>query len=307
MKIRISNRDDLPKVIELLNMSFSEEYPPFDIEGLSYTLGDNSAIFVYEDDTSGITGAIVSMPSHLGREIYAIGVKEQNNKDMVEGLLVSRVEELACEKGEEKLYTLADSKKEIEKWEKSGFSENDGMYHMIAPLEIVEPIPFLKGPVVLRSLRKDEGQTLVDVVNLSFGWKRLSQNCMSSWSWFDNSFDESWVQVAEIQGKVVSAVVSMADKAFNEHFGKKRGYLGPAGTIPEFRGRNIASALTRFAMNFLIGKGMDSVSAYAWSNNKPSLAVLKSLGFKATRYHAFLSKDMKITCKSTSGKNPCAN
>ncbi|MEM2780808.1 MAG: GNAT family N-acetyltransferase, partial [Candidatus Bathyarchaeia archaeon] len=70
----------------------------------------------------------------------------------------------------------------------------------------------------------------------------------------------------------------------------KRGYLGPAATLSEFRGKNLASALTRKAMNFLYEKGMDTVSLYTFEGNIPSITLLKKLGFKVQHHWKFMHK-----------------
>ena len=102
--------------------------------------------------------------------------------------------------------------------------------------------------------------------------------------------DLSEKSLADFEGKIVSVVVSRRDLEYNRYFKAKRGYLGPAGTLPEFRGKGLASALTRRAMNFLYEKGMDSVALYTSENNAASIALLRKLGFKIRHNWKFLYK-----------------
>ena len=72
----------------------------------------------------------------------------------------------------------------------------------------------------------------------------------------------------------------------------KRGYLGPAATLPEFRNKHLASALTARAMNFLFEKGMDSVRLGTSEQNVSSIALLRSLGFQVDIVRKILRKNL---------------
>ncbi|MEM3090511.1 MAG: GNAT family N-acetyltransferase, partial [Candidatus Bathyarchaeia archaeon] len=144
---------------------------------------------------------------------------------------------------------------------------------------------------IIRSLKLSEEKVLVETVNIGYGWERLREGFIAEWKAEHPPFDESWVHVAEIDGKIVSAVASRPDTKYNNYFKAKRGYLGPAVTLPEYRGRNLASALTRRAMNFLYEKGMDSVALHTAENNKPSVALLKNLGFEVRYSWKFMHKN----------------
>jgi len=75
------------------------------------------------------------------------------------------------------------------------------------------------------------------------------------------------------------------------HF--KRGYLGPAATLPEFRNKHLASALTAKAMNFLFEKGMDSVRLGTSEQNISSITLLRNLGFQVDIVRKILRKELK--------------
>jgi ribosomal protein S18 acetylase RimI-like enzyme len=145
----------------------------------------------------------------------------------------------------------------------------------------------------LRSLRTDEEEQLIDAVNKGFGWKRLERGDLETWKSEDPPFTEEWIQVAEFGGKIVSVVVPKPDTDSNKYLHLNRGYLGPAATLPEFRGKHLASALTARSMNLLFQKGMESARLGTSEKNVSSIALLHSLGFKVDNVRKILQKKLK--------------
>ena len=94
--------------------------------------------------------------------------------------------------------------------------------------------------------------------------------------------------MAELNNKIVSVVASRLDIEYNEFFGGKRGYIGPATTLSEHRSKHLASVLTCRTMNFLFEKGMNSVALYTSEQNIPSLTLLRKLGFKVGHHWKFM-------------------
>jgi ribosomal protein S18 acetylase RimI-like enzyme len=72
----------------------------------------------------------------------------------------------------------------------------------------------------------------------------------------------------------------------------KRGYLGPAATLSEFRNMHLASALTAQAMNYLFEKRMDSVRLGTSETNVSSNALLRKLGFQIEDVKKLLRKKL---------------
>lgn len=62
--------------------------------------------------------------------------------------------------------------------------------------------------------------------------------------------------------------------------------------MPDYRGKNLASALTRRAMNFLYKKGVDSVGLYTVEQNTPSVTLLRKLGFEVGHHWKFIRKTL---------------
>lgn len=161
---------------------------------------------------------------------------------------------------------------------------------MVASLDGAKPIPEVPVGTVIRSLKPDEEKKLVETVNSAYGWERMRNGSIARWKTEHPPFNEEWVHVAEIGGKIVSAVVSRPDTEYNEFFHARRGYLGPAATLPDYRGKNLASVLTRRVMNFLYEKGMDSVGLYTAEQNTLSVMLLRKLGFKVGHQWKFMRK-----------------
>ena len=101
------------------------------------------------------------------------------------------------------------------------------------------------------------------------------------------------MQVAEVKERIVSVVVAKPDTDATKYLHLKRGYLGPAATLPEFRTKHLASALTARAMNFLFKKGMDSVILGTSEQNVSSIALLRSLGFKVENVRKIMRKELR--------------
>ena len=99
--------------------------------------------------------------------------------------------------------------------------------------------------------------------------------------------------MAESEGRILSVVVAWPAVKFNQFFGAKRGYLGPAATVPEYRSKSLASALTVRAMNFLCEKGMNTVVLHTSEQNVPSVTLLKKIGFEVGHHIKFLRKRIK--------------
>jgi ribosomal protein S18 acetylase RimI-like enzyme len=161
---------------------------------------------------------------------------------------------------------------------------------MTAELDGVKPIPKVGENVKLRKLKKDEEKEFVEAVNAGFGHKRLEMGDLENWKAVDAPFAEDWVQVAETYRRIVSAVVAKPDTDAVKYLHLKRGYLGPAATLPGFRNMHLASALTAQAMNCLYEKGMDSVRLGTSETNVSSNALLRNLGFRIEDVSKILRK-----------------
>ncbi len=180
----------------------------------------------------------------------------------------------------------------IPEWIKRGYTLEPGYQRMSAKLDGLRPIPKVGENVKLRKLRNDEEREFVEAVNTGFGHKRLEMGDLETWKSEDAPFTEDWVQVAEVDRRIVSVVVAKPDTDSVKYLHIKRGYLGPAATLPEFRNVHLASALTAQAMNFLFEKGMDSVRLGTSETNVSSNALLRNLGFQVENARKILRKKL---------------
>jgi ribosomal protein S18 acetylase RimI-like enzyme len=87
--------------------------------------------------------------------------------------------------------------------------------------------------------------------------------------------------------------VARPDIEFNRHYRARRGYLGPAATLVDHRGRGLAKALTVRALIFLKSKGYESASLYTWSGNTAAVAAVRGLGFRTAHEWKILRKRLR--------------
>ncbi|MGQ9624273.1 MAG: GNAT family N-acetyltransferase [Candidatus Bathycorpusculaceae bacterium] len=294
MSIKIRNFlwEDLPSLVKLLNEAYMDtyEFTPYTGEGLrSWILEANLKVFVAEENGE-VSGSAAYEDGHWGEEIRWLAVLESQNRRALEDALVKAVEKQV--KGETVFAVVDFGSPKISDWVERGYKPKGGLYHMTALLNGIKPLPKVPEGAVLRCLKLDEEQKLIETVNASFGFERLKPGVIQKWKSDFPFFSEEWIHVAELNNKIVSVVVAKPDLEYNKSFGGKRGYLGPAATLAEYRGVGFASALTLRAMNFLFEKGMDSVALYTSEENAPSVALLKKLGFKVSHHWKFMRKNI---------------
>ena len=292
MKIRKFTFDDLPKLVRLLNETHKDsyEFTPYTEEDLGSWIRDEHLEILIAEENGEFLGSTAYEDSHWGEEIVWLAVSKNANQKLVEDALVSEIEKYV--KGEKVFTTVDADSPKIDEWKRRGYTPEGGLYHMVVDINGLKPLPEVPKGVILRSLRVGEEKKLVEAVNKSFGWERLKIGVINRWKKENPPFNEDWVHVAEINSKIVSVVVSRPNKEYNEFYHAKRGYLGPAATLPEYRGKNLASALTCRAMNFLFEKGMDSAALYTTEQNVASVALLTKLGFRIGHYWKFLRKNI---------------
>jgi ribosomal protein S18 acetylase RimI-like enzyme len=298
MTIQISELTNkhLPIAVRLLNEEYrnSYEFIPFDEERiLSQIRQRGLKVLVAEEngDVLGLIGTHTHAEEHLEEHVSWLAACEGHNQRAVENILVNEIEKDA--KGGTVMTMIDEGSPRINDWINRGYALHPGFQRMSATLDGLKPIPELAEGAKLRSLRPDEEEKLVTAINAGFGWQRLELGVLETWKSEDPPFSEEWVQVAEIGQRIVSAVVAKPDTDYVEYLHLKRGHLGPAATLPEFRNKHLASALTARAMNSLFEKGMDSVRLGTSEQNVSSIALLRSLGFQVDIVRTILRKDLK--------------
>jgi ribosomal protein S18 acetylase RimI-like enzyme len=284
----------LPIVARLLNAEYrsSYEFIPFDQERVLSQIRRRRLKILVAEENGKVLGLIATHAEENSEEdIHWLAASEGHNQRAIENMLVSEVEKNA--KGDTVSTGIDEGSPRIKDWINRGYTLQPGFQRMSAKLDGLKPIPEVAEGIKLRSLRPDEEEELIAVVNNGFGWQRLEPGDIETWKSEDPPFSEDWVQVAEIDERIASAVVAKPDTDCIRFLHLKRGHLGPAATLPEFRNKHLASALTARAMNFLFEKGMDSVRLGTSEQNVSSIALLRSLGFQVDIVRKILRKKLK--------------
>jgi len=285
-------REDASSLVRLLNEEYANSYEfiPYTVERFLKEVEERNLTVLVAKEGGEILGCIALHAGHHGEHIEWLASTKGVHRQLVEDMLVSEVEKQVV--GSDLSVRVDAESPQMEFWIKRGYKAEDGFYHMVARLDGVKPLPPVPEGTIIRSLKPGEEKALIETVNTGYGWERLREGFIAQWKAEHPPFDESWIHIAEMDGKIVSAVASRPDTEYNKLFKARRGYLGPAVTLPEYRGRNLASALTRRAMNFLYERGMDSVALHTAEQNKPSVTLLKNLGFEIRYTWKFMRKNL---------------
>lgn len=292
MRTRSFVEEEMSSLVKLLNETYREsyEFTPFSEEKLRSQIRERNLKILIAEEDGEVLGSAAYNNGHWGEEIEWLTVSEIPNRKFIENLLVGEIENYI--KGET-VFTVVDAgSPKIDEWAERGYKPEGGLYHMVARLDGSKPPPKVSEDVTIRGLKPKEEKEFVEAVNAGFGWERLKLGVIQKWKSECPSFNEEWIHVAELDNKIVSIVASRLDVKYNKFLSGKRGYLGPAVTLPEHRGKNLASALTRRAMNFLFENGMDSVASYTTEQNIPSVTLLRKLCFKTSHYWKFMRKSL---------------
>jgi len=291
LKLRPYQKADLPKLVELFNKTYrgSYEFIPYTEEKLQTELKEASSILVGADEQGRIRGLGLLRREWHGEEIQLCA---QPGQQKIEEQLLSAIESQAQSS---EITTVVDNedRERFEFYAARCYKPEGSLYQMVAELDRLRPVPVLQG-YLLRSLRPNEEEELIKLVNAAYEGERLRPGALARWHSEDLAFSAAWVQVAEHKNRLVAAVVARCDREFNQHYHAKRGYLGPAATLPAHQGKGLGKVLTAQAMNFLREHGLERASLYTWSGNVAALKVLKSLGFRVSHEWQILTKSIDV-------------
>jgi ribosomal protein S18 acetylase RimI-like enzyme len=296
MEIRDLVQKDLPHLVSLLNEAYAESYEfiPLSEDKLRSWVQEGNLEILVAEESGELLGSVTYRSGHWGEEIEWLAVSERAHRKLTENTLVSEIEKYV--KGETVFTAIDAGSPKTKEWIERGYRPEGGLYHMVARLQGLRPLPRVPQGTIIRGLKPEEEEEFVEAVNAGFGSERLKPGAVKKWKSECPPFSEEWICVAQIDNKIVSAVVSRPDVEYNEFFGRRRGYLGPAATLSEHRGKNLASALTRRAMNLLFENGMDSVALYTSEQNVPSVDLLRKLGFRVGHHWEFMRKNLSRRC-----------
>ena len=290
MKLRPYQEEDLPALVALWNATFrgSYEFIPYTEERLREELEEASPILLAVDKQGGILGLTLLRREWYGEELEICARPGLEREEIKEQLLAA----IEPQSPTTKVTIMVDAEDQgrIGSFTARGYGPAGSLYQMIAELDQPRPIPLVPPGYSLRCLRPDEEEALIQVVNTAYRGERLQPGVLARWEEEDPAFSEEWVQVAECENKLVAAVIARSDREFNLHYHARRGYLGPAATLPDHRGRGLNRTLTARAMDLLGEKGMKTASLYTWEGNAAALAVLRSLGFQVGHQWRLLTR-----------------
>jgi ribosomal protein S18 acetylase RimI-like enzyme len=290
VQIRSFTDKDMSSLLRLLNETYKDsyEFTPITDENIHFQIRERGAKFLIAEENNEICGVAAYRDGFWGEEIRWLAALENEERRLVEDLLVGEAERFV-KRG--KVFTTVDEgTPTTSEWIERGYKAEGGLYQMTVRMKETISLPRVSEDAVFRSLKPEEEKELVEAVNKGFGWERLKLGAIQEWKNDFPPFTEEWVQVAELEGRIVSVVVAKPDTYYNRLFSANRGYLGPAATIPECRSKNLASGLTCRAMNFLFQKGYNPIVLHTQEQNIPSATLLRKLGFRTGHHWKFMRK-----------------
>ncbi len=292
LQIRSFKAQDLSTLVKLLNEARqgSYEFTPLTEEEVSARIQEGKSSVLFAEKDGEIVGSATYNDGYWGEEIRWLGIRGGPDQKLIEDALVKKAEELV-RKGTVFISVDAGSSRTNE-WIDRGYAPSGGLYQMIAKLDRPRILPTLPEGFRVGSMKHGEEQEVVATVNGVFGWDRLKPDFVEKGKVDSPPFNEEWVHVAYHGNKVVSVVVAWPAVKFNAYFGAKRGYLGPAATLSDYRAKKLASALTVSAMNFLFEKGFDQVVLHTSELNVPSVTLLRNVGLEVGHHIKFLKKSV---------------
>ncbi len=292
MRLQPYDRKILPDIVSLVNEveAGSHEFIPYDEEGLQAELKETSPVLVATDDRGGVMGL-----AYLGREWYGetITLHMRPGQWEVGELLLAALEPRTQTKELTTTVDTADHER-LAFFSERGYRAVSNLYEMTAELDRRRRLPRLPTGCVIGSLRRDEEGAFIQMVNTAYAGERLRPGALDRWQAEDPGFSTDWVQVVRCGGQLVAAVVARSDREYNEYFHANRGYLGPAATLPSYRGGGLGQALTAQAMNFLRERGMRTVCLHTWEQNQPAVRLTKNLGFRVAHEWKILVKSLGV-------------
>lgn len=290
MKPRPYSEKDIAEIAALLNEAYrdSYEFTPRTEEDVRARLTGASCILLAVNGQDRILGLAYLRQDWYG-ETLTFCARSGANKEEVADLLLPVIEP---QNNTGDISTSVDGRdgEELAFFAARAYEPESSLYQMLADLEKQLPLPALPDGYVARSLRPDEEEQLIRLANTAYDGERLRPGILARWSAEDPIFDVDLIQLAEYKGELVALVAGRSDREYNQYYNARRGYLGPACTLPSHRAKGLVKVLTARAMNVLRERGMHTVCLYTWGGNQPALRLTRKLGFRIEHEWKILSK-----------------
>jgi len=160
----------------------------------------NLKILIAEENGE-VLGSVAYNNEHWGEESEWFIVSESPSRKFIENVLIREIEKYVKD---EAVFTVVDAgSPKIGEWAERGYKPEGGLYHMVAGLEGLKPLPKLLEGVIARSLQSEEEKEFVEAVNVGFGWERLRLGVIQKWKSECPSFSEEWIHVVELDSEIV--------------------------------------------------------------------------------------------------------
>jgi hypothetical protein len=208
MDIRDFVQRDLPQLVSLLNRAYGESYEfiPYSEDKLLSWIEEGNQKILVAVQNGEVLGSVAYRSEHWGEEIGWLAVLERADRKPTEDALVSEIEKHF--RGETVFTAVDVGSPKTREWIERGYKPEGGLYHIVARLEGLKPLPKIPLGTIIRSLKPEEEEEFVEAVNAGFGSERLKLGAIQKWKSEGPPFSEEWICVAEIDKKIVSVVVS---------------------------------------------------------------------------------------------------
>ena len=264
MRLQTYHRSALPKLVSLLNEAEAKSYEfiPYSEQSLQAELKEAKSVLMACDERNRISGLAYLHEEWYG-ETVTLHLRSGTGQWEVGDVLLSSLEPLSKTGS---LSTSVDpfDRERLSFFRRKGYRPESSLYQLTADLGRRRRRPHLPEGCVLRNLRTDEEERLIELANTAYDGVRLRPGILARWHAQDPNFGTDWVQVVECEEQLVATVVARSDGEYNNYFQANRGYLGPAATLPSYRGKGLSQALTAEAMNCLRERGMQTVCLHTW-------------------------------------------
>jgi len=292
MRIRHHSVSDLPAILALLDRCSADryEYIPPTADALVRRLATEDLRILVADDGARLLGSAACHLGHWGEEIEWLVSTEGESCGDVRDRLVAELEGQARDS---RVSVRLDAVPTVlAEWRARGYLVDGGIFHLVADLTGRTSPPSLSPRLSARSVEPRELDQVVEVVRSAYGWERLTVDQIESWKTQYPPFDERWILAIERAGRLVSIIVARPDGEYNDRHGARRGYLGPAATLPAHRRQGLAAFLAVRASDLLVAHGMRSAAAHVYETNTASLALTRTLGFEVRHHWVYVRKTL---------------
>jgi ribosomal protein S18 acetylase RimI-like enzyme len=298
MHIRTYKERDLNAILDLANRrnKKTHEFVPLTKTSFKKWVEESKALVLIAEDKplAGFAVAEKGWPAESDEiQISMLCVEAVGKAASVERALLDSCQKHSKANGI--LTTLPIGDRKIKQQEKWGFQLDGGILQLTRSLRKMPLQPPIMKGAKIRGLRKGEEEEFVSLLNTSYARPRLTMKDFEGWQRDDPLFNYEWVQVVEFEGRLIGAGVARRDLEYNEYYQAERGYLGPSGTLPEFRGRGLNRTVNWHAMNEAKNFGMTSASLYTHEENFPVLKLTHELGYTIIYHWKLLKRGEKLS------------